>query len=334
MQMVGTQRSGSNLVRLMLGGLPGVLAPPSAHKLRDFQDLWHRYEPLSEPVNRKRLISDLTLLIDLNALAWQPGSLDPVRATRRMLGNTLAHAVLAIYDTVALDAGCSAWVSKCLENVHYADQLLATGAEITFLHLVRDPRDVALSFLRSPIGPKDPRAVALRWLQDQEAARTARTLAGPNNWLEIRYEDVLAAPAEALAPTCEMLRVPWDDGALSFYRRPEAVGAPDLSVLWVNLDRPVDPSRAGDHLRTTDTEFIAAIEELTADAMRAYGYVPRYHARARVPSLDEIQEIYKTDRRLRAAANLRRDPTKEYTHKRRYEFLDALRRKRPWPPVP
>lgn len=66
-QIVGTQRSGSNLLRLLLGSLPGVFAPPSAHKLRDFQGLLPRY---GEPLNMERLIADMAELVELNALPW------------------------------------------------------------------------------------------------------------------------------------------------------------------------------------------------------------------------------------------------------------------------
>ncbi|MEU7859070.1 sulfotransferase, partial [Nonomuraea sp. NPDC049141] len=122
-QIVGTQRSGSNLLRLLLGSLPSVFAPPSAHKLRDFQDLVSRYGSLEAPSNKRRLAEDMGRLVDLNALAW-PRIPDRSQAVlANMGGSSLAHAVLAFYQAHARYFGKEVWVSKCLENIHFIEPI-------------------------------------------------------------------------------------------------------------------------------------------------------------------------------------------------------------------
>ncbi len=323
-QLVGTQRSGSNLLRLLLGSLPGVFAPPSAHKLRDFQDLASRYGSLGEPSNRRRLAEDLGRLVDLNALAWPriPDRLPAVVAA--MGGPTLAHAVVAFYDAHARHLGKDLWVSKCLENVHFIAQLHVSGLPILYLHLVRDPRDVAVSFSSAPIGPKDPQAIALRWLQDQEAALEGREMVGEDNWLTLRYEDLVRDPEGALAPLCDRAGLRWSDAALNFYRQDHARSAASLSELWNNLDRPIRQDRVAAYKNAAHTDLTISVESITCDLMSTFGYVAEHVSVSTTIGADERAAILLRDRDLRTKLKEARDPETEAVHLRRLRFLEQL----------
>ncbi|MGN9786945.1 sulfotransferase [Nonomuraea sp. ZG12] len=324
-QIVGTQRSGSNLLRLLLGSLPGVFAPPSAHKLRDLQDLASRYGSLREPWNKRRLAADMSHLADLNALTWPriPGRLPAVIA--EMDGSTLAHAVLAFYDAHARCLHKDLWVSKCLENVHFIDQLNATDLPILYLHLVRDPRDVAASFSRAPIGPKDPKAIALRWLEDQEAALKGRKTVEDDNWLTLRYEDLVADPEGAMAPVCERTGLKWTSAALEFYRQDQARSAASLSSLWNNLDRPIRQDRVAVYKNSADTDLTTTVESITCGLMPEFGYVSEHVAVPTRVSVDERKIVRARDRELRTQLAAARDPEAEAVHLRRFRFLEDLR---------
>jgi hypothetical protein len=154
LQLVGTQRSGSNLFRLILGSLPGVFAPPSAHELRDFLELIPLYSPLADSGNVERLIVDIGHLIDLNALPWPQILHRNQKVADALGGTTIAHVVIAFCDAHAQDLQCNTWLSKCLENLYFVERLAVTKLPILYVHLVRDPRDVALSFANAPIGPR------------------------------------------------------------------------------------------------------------------------------------------------------------------------------------
>lgn len=321
-QIVGTQRSGSNLLRLLLGSLPGVFAPPSAHKLRDFQGLLPRY---GEPLNMERLIADMAELVELNALPW-PSVGDRTRIVlEEMRGSSLAHAFLAFYDGHARYLGKQIWVSKCLENVHFIDQLVATELPVLYVHLVRDPRDVALSFSKAPIGPKDPQAIALRWLSDQKAALEARGVIGENGWLTIRYEDLVADPENTLNPLCTRLGVSWSPAALDFYLGEEAHMAASISELWNNLNRPIQRDRASAYKRSSDAALLMAVESIDYEVMSAFGYLPECVTAPTVISAEEEHEALIRDRRMRAELAASRDPEAEAVHLRRLHFLEGLK---------
>jgi sulfotransferase family protein len=324
-QLVGTQRSGSNMLRLMLGQLPGTLTPPSAHELRDFQPLIPKYMPLSEPANMERLIADLGRLIDLNALPWPDLPNRNQRVLGALAGSSLAHAIIAFYDAYANYFAANCWVSKCLENMRYADQLNATGLPISYVHLIRDPRDVAASFISAPIGPKDPQAVALKWREDQLEAERAHNMVGNQNWILIRYEDLVRAPKTTFTELCQIVGIDWTETVLDFHSSEAATTAAGISDLWRNLNRPIDLNRIGSHKTQLDERAIESIENMVRDLMERFGYTPNTYGPTVMPNNEERRRIIENDTELRKNAQTARDPESEHLHLRREYFLDSLK---------
>ena len=309
----------------MLGQLDGVLTPPSAHELRDFQPLIRKYMPLNEPANMERLVIDLGHLIDLNALPWPSIPSRTEKIMEALAGTTLAHAVIALYDAHTRFFSADCWVSKCLENVYYVNQLAATKLPILYVHLIRDPRDVAASFTAAPIGPKEPRAIALRWREDQLEAERARAMVGDRYWLLIRYEDLVKRPTAILKELCRVAEIEWSEAALNFHSSEDATTAAKMSGLWKNLDRPIDLSRIGSYRTQLDEEAIDSIERIVRDLMGRFGYVPNSNGPVVIPDDTERRSISMVDAELRERARIARDPESEHSHLRREYFLNSLR---------
>ena len=324
-QMVGTQRSGSNLLRLMLDQDGSLLAPPSAHELRDLLPLASLYDPLSVPENQVRLAGDLTSLVRLNALAWPHDHLDATRLLSHLKGFTLAHFVLALYDQAARFASRRGWVNKCLENVHHFEALEGSGVALHYLHLVRDPRDVALSFQRAPIGPKDPRMIATMWRDDQRAALEICARRPDLSHVQ-RFEDLVLQPSHSLAAISSWLGIPYSGAALEYHKRADAAEAAELSPIWSNLTKAPMRDRAAAYARDPgDTEFLWQVEELVFHDMVKFGYEPAYAAAARSLSADEIAVVTENDARLRAETALAHSGRDQSAHLRRESMLAALR---------
>ncbi|MFB8025485.1 MULTISPECIES: sulfotransferase [unclassified Streptomyces] len=324
-QMVGTQRSGSNLLRLMLDQGGSLLAPPSAHELRDLLPLAPLYEPLDDVGNQRRLASDLSELVRANALAWPDGHVDADRLLGCLKGTGLTDFVIALYDQAATHAARIGWVSKCLENVHCFEELEATGASPRYVHLVRDPRDVALSFRRAPIGPKDPRVIAAMWRNDQQAARAIARRCPERTRVE-HFEDLILRPARSLRSLAAWLGIPYSDASLHYHRRKDAAEAAELSPLWSNLSSAPMADRVSVHLAEAgNEEFLCSVEELVFDEMARYGYEPLHATSARVLSPEESVAARENDERLREESVRSHSGRDQSAHLLRGRLLQAIR---------
>ena len=65
-QMIGTQRSGSNLLRVMLDGIEQIVAPHPPHILQRFLPLLPKYGDLADRSNFYRLATDVCQLVTVN----------------------------------------------------------------------------------------------------------------------------------------------------------------------------------------------------------------------------------------------------------------------------
>ncbi len=72
------------------------------------------------------------------------------------------------------------------------------------IHLVRDPRDTAASMMQMPWAPKSALASARTWRRSNESVLAC---SGSEQYLRLRYEDLVAAPEDQLRRVCAHLGV-------------------------------------------------------------------------------------------------------------------------------
>lgn len=324
-QMAGTQRSGSNLLRLILGAHKGLFAPPSVHMYRVFRELGPGYGPLDDTANRRRIIDDVRGLIKLNVFDWPEGVPTRVEIGTRWADTSVEGLCCAVYDAAAARHGAMAWVCKSLENVRHLPELLDAIPGLLVLHLLRDGRDVAISFRGLPIGPKHPYVAAQEWVADQRAALAAERRLDQGRFVRVRYEDLTSAPAEAVARVCTLVGVPFDARALDFHVTREAQEAPQRSPLWQNLDRPVMAANIGKFSDPARRDFVQTFEATAFDVLVELGYEPIYADRPLTFSEEEIDGFLTEDVALRDEARRGADPATEALHRPQEDFVAQLR---------
>jgi len=107
-----------------------------------------------------------------------------------------SYYLLAIFDAImnamAKANGKNIWMCKSMGMSQYHEMLLKLyGKErLRYIYLVRDPRDVCLSFIKTPVGDCHPFAITKKWVKLQyHAGRIIQE--NPELLHQVRYEDVL-----------------------------------------------------------------------------------------------------------------------------------------------
>jgi hypothetical protein len=137
------------------------------------------------------------------------------------------------------------WVNKTPSLVRSLESLNKMYPEAALIHIVRDGRDVALSTISLKQGPNTARAAARRW---RDMVRSGRRLCGNAKYLEVRYEDLIAAPDAILQQVFTALGV--DRGVvrelpgLRIYRHRKKVWRAGLA----EIDRRAFAEEGGDLL--------------------------------------------------------------------------------------
>jgi hypothetical protein len=270
--IVGEQRSGSNLLRLMLAQA-GIAAPHPAHVLTRMMPLVASFGDISKDSNWHQLVDDCCALIERNPVPWNPlETLDRADIASRCRERSLVAIFGAIMDTYAEAHGQDMWACKSMGYIEFASQLDAYFGDPKYIYLYRDGRDVTLSFTKAVIGEKHPYHIARRWAELQRMCLSERERIGPQRFFSLCYEDLLENPENILRDCCKFLDIPFREEMLSFHDSSDAVSTASKSQLWQNLDQPVMKDNSRKFLREMSEESVRIIESVAGDVLDQLGY--------------------------------------------------------------
>jgi hypothetical protein len=269
--MIGTQRSGSNLFRLMLNQLPDLAAPHPPHILIRLLPLVPTYGDLSDPQTFALLVDDACRLVESNPVEWEGVVLDRADIAARCDRHDLYAVMAAIYDTIRDAWGKRIWVCKSLGNVKYASELADRFDDARFIYLYRDGRDVALSFTRAVEGEKHYYNIAQDWHRAQQSALALRERIGDERVLSVSYEDLTQDESGTMQRVCRILGIEFSDSS-DFYKTDEAKRAATASNLWENVTKPVMKDNTGKFLKSTSETDLRIFESVAGDSLDALGY--------------------------------------------------------------
>lgn len=139
--IVGSARSGTTLVRMILNSHPGVAVPPES---RFIVELWR---------GEKAVDVGETLAALAAHPRFQLWSL-PIEKVREQLGPTArapyAEIMTAAYTAYAKSRGKTRWGDKTPRYVQHIPLLAELFPDARFVHIIRDGRNVALSYADVP----------------------------------------------------------------------------------------------------------------------------------------------------------------------------------------
>jgi Sulfotransferase family len=213
--IVGSPRSGTTLLRLMLDSHPELTIPPEtgflalAPKLRGSGDkLRERF--FRAIINHPKPTPAWPDFEIPESAFWA--------ALTEIAPFTLPEGFRAFYRLYAARSGKSRWGDKtplyCLE----LDTIRRVLPEACFIHIIRDGRDAALSLRRMRFSPGwKIETQAAYWRKNILSARRAGR--GRPDYMEVRYEDLILNTRVALERICAFVSLSYNDAMLSYYTR-------------------------------------------------------------------------------------------------------------------
>lgn len=283
--MIPLRRCGSHALRLRLNFNPDFHSPYPMH-IVDFMPLVPLYGDLAEDANYFQMVVDVVGLQAASLVKWPDMVFDPVEIFAALAGQS--RSVHRIVWELLLRSGehhgARLVMDKSLDSVQWSEELLELFPDMLFLNVVRDPRAQVSSMNRAIIHDFDSRLNALTWVQAHEHAQ-ALMQRHPERVLTIRYEDFLAEQGAVLKKVCEFFGMQFLPEMLDVSRSSEAQQISRMSALWESNCFPPIAANKDKFKTQLSMEEIEAIETLTQDWMRRYGYELMTPAAA--PALDE-----------------------------------------------
>ncbi len=311
-QVIGTQRSGTNLLRLILNQLDEISAPHPPHILKTFLPIIGNYGDLSLEANFKRLIADVCLWVESNPVPWLI-DLSVEEVFNRSRTRTIYEIFKIIYELKQEAEQAKAWCCKSTFNVHYFNEIEQEGIHPLYIHLYRDGRDVALSFQKAIVGPKHVYFIAQEWVADQLAAFQVREKVPSERFLAISYEDLIHEPRKVIKSICNRLGLAYNEDLLHYYDSKESVLTAEAGEMWQNVKKPIINNNSGKYLSQMPTEEIEIFEQVAGEMLKKLGYPVHTKIKAN-PPYNQVQiaqfKILNDAMIQKVKANARRDELK------------------------
>jgi len=262
--ILGVRRSGTTLLRVMLDRHSELAVPDESYFVPQLADRHLRR------VDPDAFVDDLRRL---NTLAEWDVPLKRVRA--RLSPAMPIGAAIATVDAVyAEEQGKRRWGDKTpmyMQNLRLLEKLFP---DALFVHLIRDGRDAALSFLELPAGlvtetwmhPRTPAEFACQWRTEVAAARRLGQRIG-SRYLEVRYEELVGDVEGVLRRICDFAWLGYEPAMADY------AGNVDVSAK-PHQQRLREPPTKGvrDWRKQMSPADVSAFEHVAGDLLRKLGY--------------------------------------------------------------
>jgi hypothetical protein len=269
--IIGTERSGSNLLRVILNAHSRIDVPHPPHILKYFAGLENRYGNLEIDENLEQMVHDIGRLLSIHIYPWEI-DLDPVRVVAEARPRSLFGAFAAIQDQHLEWSGKARWGNKSTFMIHHVDQILARDPGARLVWLVRDVRDVAVSSRKSVFSPCHPWHTARLWASQQQEGLDLCERLGSEQVLRMHYEDLLDNPERELRRLCEFLGEEFEPQLLDHASTGAARKGAKLSESWENTGKPILRSNSGKWRTGLSAVELASVESAAGEVMALLGY--------------------------------------------------------------
>ncbi len=265
--VLGFQRSGTTMLRLMLNAHPSICVPHETFFIAPISARLESFGSLEDVAARERLLD----AIADDSWVRKGEFMTPEGRDAAMRETTFAAMVARLFEAQAARAGKPVWGDKTPAYTQHADLLARMFPEARFVHLVRDVRDVASATKRVSWGTNDVETLAINWtLATMVADRVGYVLA--ERYLRVRYEDLVSDPPTWIEKICAHLGVAFDPAVLNFHRE-AGKHTPDGSKQWhQNSMRAPDASKIAEWRTTLSPAEVSLIEGRAAPALTRFGY--------------------------------------------------------------
>lgn len=203
--IVGCPRSGTTLLRNLLRSHPRITFPSESHFIPSFYRGYGNPGSDGEAVELARRILRVEWIRQWG-IRITPEEFAGDRSFRAVVGR--------LFECWARADGKPRWGDKTPHYVQEIATLAELFPEARVIHMLRDGRDVELSWLKAGFEPRNLYTAALLWKRYVTAGRTAGARLPAASYRELRYEALVNQPERVMREVCDFLGEPFSETVL------------------------------------------------------------------------------------------------------------------------
>lgn len=213
--IVGSDRSGTTLLRLMIDTHPRLRIPRESWFISDLMDRL----PLNSSLSREQ--QKLAFDLISNHHRWKDWEF-PDEKLKDVIFSLESPKLGDLVDAVFINCGNPdnkpRWGDKTPRYVQDIDRLHQVFPHAKFIHLIRDGRDVCLSLMNTKWHGISIEEIAGFWCEQVGAGIESGRKLGESTYLEINYKDLILNSEATLQKICQFIGEEYDPQMLEYQK--------------------------------------------------------------------------------------------------------------------
>lgn len=268
----GCQRSGTTMLASMIGTNSQVLVVPEAQFICDTYN--------EKNFDKYDLMEKFNLILNNKyfKLQWGFNAVEEneIKMKISKIGTyrELVELIVYQYAKRVNKENYTMWVTHDPYNITNAHILRRFFPDAKFIHIIRDGRAVALSFKNVDFGPSTTYYSAKEWKKQVNLAFTTQYLIDDkNNFINVKYEDIILKTKEELTKISEFLCINYENQMLtgSGYVKPKV----NNSIHKI-VGKSPDLNRVSDWENKLTEKEIAIFEHYSNGLLKLLDYEVKY----------------------------------------------------------
>jgi hypothetical protein len=268
--IIGVGRSGTTLLQSLLHGHSSIHFTPETHFVKKYLSKASSVNPALS--KQKYLIEKIkadTFLKEIseNLLEY---------CAQAISDESISNKVAWIFVQLLKEkSGNSVYLGdKDPMNVNYLKQIKSVYPDSKIIHIIRDPRDVVLSRMKSAWGKKNRMASHIaEYIHGIDKARIDGTKNFGENYVEIRYEQLIENPTSTIEQLCSFLEIPFQESMMNHQVSSKELVRADEGEWKSNVLQPVISENSAKWQKECSKAQIEKMEFALKKTLEDLGYL-------------------------------------------------------------
>ncbi len=268
--IIGAQRSGTTLLRLMLNAHPAYCVPEESTFLMPLLRKIKSGKSTFSPAEFESFLSYLRKNSQFALWGITVENLDKkFRCVSRI---DITECITFLFNEYCLLEQKSGWADKTPSYFRMVDVLSKIFPTAKFIHIVRDGRDLYLSWKKMDPTKSNPAVMAKEWCYKVNLATKLLNECASDRYMEIRYEDLARDSAGILNSLCEFLAIEYTEKMLEYWKKSESyIGKHHSKLIFTGVsDTSIDKWKTSSLVEQRD---IQVFEIFAVKVLMEKGYV-------------------------------------------------------------
>ena len=243
--IISAGRSGTTLLRSMLVAGGSVAIPPEIQVIHNLPVKFYTLQGLNWEGLTKALIAEFESHPQFGL--WNTNMVPAYQKVINLPKNerSLARLIDEVFITYSMQQFPKAYIWGDQSPIHtmYLPYIEKIFPDAKYIHLLRDGRDVIASFVEK-FGPVYLDEAIYRWRISIKNAQKLGMKIRADQFLEIRYENLVKEPESTLGSICKFIDIPYSSNMLDYWKLDTTIEGKRFYA-HRNLNKPVFTSSIG-----------------------------------------------------------------------------------------